>query len=105
MNLNFTKKAIEDLEEIYHFLEQKNENAAVYLHNYILDEIERLKTFPQMAPIEPLLADCSETFRSLIIRKIHKVIYYIEDETVNIVSIWDCRQNPDTMRNNINFLL
>jgi addiction module RelE/StbE family toxin len=102
MNLNFTKKAIEDLEKIYSFLEQKNENAAVYVHNYILDEIERLKNFPQMAAIEPVLSNYSETFRSLVIKKTYKIIYYIENGTVHIVSVWDCRQNPDTMNEFIN---
>jgi plasmid stabilization system protein ParE len=102
MNLNFTKNAIEDLEKIYSFLEQKNENAAVYIHNNILDEIERLKNFPQMAAIEPILLDNTKVFRSLVVKKTHKVIYFIENETVNIVSIWDCRQNPDTMNAFVN---
>ena len=35
MNLNFTKKAIEYLEKIYYFIEQKSENAAAYIHEVI----------------------------------------------------------------------
>jgi hypothetical protein len=28
--------------------------------------------------------------------KIFKVIYYIENEVINIAEIWDCRQAPET---------
>jgi plasmid stabilization system protein ParE len=56
MILYFTDPALEHLENIYCFIENKSEKAANKTYNTILDKIDRLKVFPQMAPVEPLLA-------------------------------------------------
>jgi plasmid stabilization system protein ParE len=86
------------LNAIYDFVRIKSVNAATALFNNILDEIDRLADFPLIAAVEPLLSECPETFRALIIRPSYKVVYYIEDNTVYVVAVWDCRQNPDKHR-------
>lgn len=50
-----------------------------------------------MAPIEPLLQERKEVFRSLVVRKNYKVIYYIQNTIIYIADIWDCRQDPDRL--------
>ena len=37
------------------------------------------------------------TYRSLIVRKLFKVVYRIEDKTIFIVAVFDCRQNPQKL--------
>ena len=98
MKLYYSPKAAKALTEIYEFLCLKNERVAAIIHNDILDGIERLCIFPQMAPIEPLLAEEAEMFRSLVINRRYKAIYFIEGETITVVDIWDCRQNPETLK-------
>lgn len=46
MRLFYTLKAIESLDEIYEFLKQKNDRAAAFIHNYILDEADKLIVHP-----------------------------------------------------------
>ena len=98
MRLDYAPKAVRALTEIYNYLADKNERAAVDVHNEIVDEIDRLVVYPQMAPVEPLLADEPEMFRSLLIRRRYKAVYVVENDVVTVVDIWDCFQNPDTLK-------
>jgi plasmid stabilization system protein ParE len=101
MKLHFLKRAEKHLDDIYDFLKLKSEDAAVDVYNEILDEIERLKSFPEMAPIETNLIDFPEIFRALVIRKTYKVIYYIKNDRICISAVWDCRQNPNKLKSKL----
>lgn len=101
MKLIYTAKAIESLDEIFEFLHQKNEHAAVFIHNHILDEADKLLAHPQMASIEPLLKGEVETYRSLVVRHNYKIVYRVEGEIIYIVDIWDCRQQPERLKRRI----
>jgi len=98
MKLIFSDYALMQLEQIYYFLQNQNVNAAIHIHNFILDEIEKLSNFPQMAAIEPELLGFSHIFRSLVVKKRYKVIYYLEKDIIHISAIFDCRQNPKKLR-------
>jgi len=98
MRIEFSENAVEALKEIYNFLYSKNERAATVIRNSILNEIKRLLVFPQMASIEPILKEESEMFRSLVIEPYYKVVYYVDRETIIVVDIWDCRQDPEKLR-------
>lgn len=80
------------------FLQRESRQTAATLHNDILNEIDRLASFPEMALVEPLLESEAETFRSLVLKRRYKAIYVIEGETVNTVDIWDCRQDPEILK-------
>lgn len=98
MRIVYSSRAVESLKNIFQFLHRKSETAAATIQNGILDGIDRLQSFPEMAPIEPLLEDEPETFRSLVINRHYKAVYVIEDETIYIVDIWDCRQEPESLK-------
>ena len=101
MKIVFSDYALMQLEKIYYFLQNQNVNAAIHIHNPILDEIEKLKNFPQMAAIEPELFGLSHTYRSLVVRKRYKVVYYTEKDIIRISAIFDCRQNPRKLQDMI----
>lgn len=65
MKIIFSDYALMQLENIYYFLQNQNVNAAINIHNNILDNIEKLKKFPQMAAIEPELLGFSHIYRSI----------------------------------------
>lgn len=96
MKIKFLIAAEEHLDDIYNQIAEKSERAAITVYNDFLDEIDRLKDFPQIASIEPILDDEPQMFRSLVVRHNYKVIYYLEDDTIYIAAVWDCRQNPQT---------
>ena len=51
MKIIWSKEAKADLDSIYVFQATFNENAAVRIYNAILDEVEILLRFPNLAPM------------------------------------------------------
>ncbi|MCL2650552.1 MAG: type II toxin-antitoxin system RelE/ParE family toxin [Candidatus Azobacteroides sp.] len=94
MKIFFTRQSNEHLENIYQFYLPKNEQIAVDIYNQILEEIEFLKKQPYMAALVPLLAERAYPYRGLVVRRSFKVIYYVENDTIMIADVWDCRQDP-----------
>ena len=93
LTLHWSTKAIQDLDKIYSYYSKGNEKAAVDLYNAILDAIELLCSFPEMAPIELSLENCPKQYRGLKVRRNFKIIYYIRNHTIYLAAIWDCRQS------------
>jgi len=95
MKILWLELAEEDLDSIYRFYAEKNSgNFASRIYNQILDAADALIHFPQMGPIEWNLSEKGEEYRSLLVRKYFKIIYFIEDDYIYIAAVWDCRQNP-----------
>ena len=104
MKVILLPKALSRLDDIFDWVKETNsENAAVKVYNSILDELEILEKQPRIAAIEPLLEDFSKQFRSLIIKRRYKAIYYIDEEKdmIFVATIWDCRQNPNNLSKEI----
>ena len=93
MTIKWYIEAAGDLDKIYDYYVTKNPHAAAMLYNKILDDVEILKTQPYAAPIEEMLMGCPEDYRSLVVGN-YKIVYFIKNEIVLIVQIFDCRQKP-----------
>ena len=99
MKVLWTEFSESQLDGIYDYIQIKNPRAAAEIYNDILDESAMLARFPRIAPIEPLLTEFPEEYRSLIVRQNYKVVYYIENEIViYVVAVFDCRQNPEKLK-------
>ena len=101
MKLKFSPEAQEDLDNIYQYYAKLNEAYADELYNDIIDEADMLRNFPYIAQVEPLLSEFSETYRSLVVRRTYKVVYFIEEDSINVVTVFDCRQSPSKMKSYI----
>jgi plasmid stabilization system protein ParE len=83
------------------------EVAGTRIAHEIIHDIQKsarlLAGFPQMAAIELLLEDLPEDYRSLVVRHHYKVVYYVDEanKKVVVVTVFDCRQNPDKLKNEI----
>lgn len=92
MNLRWFDEAGDDLEEIYQFYFTKNPGVAAKIYNAILDEVEILLTYPNIAPREPDLYHDDYILRSLLTKdKLFKITYYADANEVVIVRVWCCR--------------
>lgn len=98
MKIIWSLEAVSDLDSIYGFYFEKSPLAASNIYNTIVDEVEVLAQFPQIAAVEELLADLPHTFRSLVVLKKYKIVYRVEKSRVIIDKVWDCRQNPDNLK-------
>ena len=97
MKVEWYIEATVDLDKIYDYYVTKNPRAAAVLYNKILDEIEILETQPNVGSVEQILIDCPQGYRSLVVGN-YKVVYFIKDDLILIVQIFDCRQAPIKLR-------
>lgn len=63
-----------------------------------MDEVEQatlsLADMPTMGKIDPFFAHRKQTYRSIIVRRLNKVVYYVKDDTLHIAAFWDTRREP-----------
>lgn len=85
---------------IHNFYSDKNKKAADKIVKAIFNAVEKLGTFPKMAPVEVMLAGLTEEYRSMVVRKMFKVIYFIHEsmDEVVIVAVVDCRRDLKQLR-------
>ena len=43
------------------------------------------------------MADRALTYRSLVVGKLSKIVYRVDDDTIHIVDFWDCRREPKVL--------
>lgn len=56
---------------------------------------------PNVAKEEELLKNRKHKYRGMVIGHINKLIYYVEDNCVVVVDLWDCRRAPENLANRI----
>lgn len=49
---------------------------------------------PELGKIDPLFAHRKQLYRSIIVRRLNKIVYYIKDDTIRITAMWDTRREP-----------
>ncbi|GHV60805.1 hypothetical protein FACS1894195_0190 [Bacteroidia bacterium] len=102
MVINWTDRAKQHLRNIHdYYADVAEDNVAGKLAADISNAARPLANFPEMAAREPALVDYPQVFRSLIVRKSYKIIYFVANEIVHIVAVWDCRQNPDKLKGKV----
>ena len=56
---------------------------------------------PFAGKIEPSLENRAKTYRSFVVSRLNKIIYFIEGNHIEIADFWALRQNPDNLTNRI----
>ena len=98
MKTRWLESAERDIDLIYDFYAlDKSIKVADKIYNEIVDASYSLIDFPLMAPIElELTNERKRQFRSLLVRKHYKIVYFIEGDFIYIAAVWDCRTEPKT---------
>ena len=81
--------------------EHFGEMVALDLYDEVDADNEYLARNPYMFKKEPLLEMRTIAYRSIIVKKLNKIIYRIDDELVTVVDFWNLRQNPKKLQNRI----
>ena len=90
----WTEFATNQLEQIFDYHKYKaNIKIAKKIIFQIIDRTILLETNHFIGPKEPLLTKRKNEYRYLVEGN-YKIIYFIEENQIKIISIFDCRQNP-----------
>jgi len=91
----YTIKAQESLKKILVFYKERN-NSNVYSKK-LLDEIKDIILLLLTNPELGIKVNNNQILRVLI-KKNYKIFYEIKINKIEILLIWDCRQNPDDLK-------
>lgn len=73
--------------------------------NHFLREIEGvsylLERMPELGHYEPILSEYKQGYRSIVINRLTKLIYYIHEDDIIIAALWDTRREPKSLAKNI----
>lgn len=61
-----------------------------------------LESNPYLGLIEPLLDEAPVEYRSIVVNHINKLVYFIHDNTLEIVVLWDTRREPKSLIKELN---
>ena len=50
---------------------------------------------------EPLLENDLVQYRSILVSDINRIVYYVDEASVNVVDFWDMRRDPDFLAKRI----
>jgi len=57
---------------------------------------QQLKLSPYIGKIDPLFAERTASYRSVVINGLNKLVYRVDEDTIHIVAFWDTRMEPET---------
>lgn len=101
LEIFWTEFAEKELFKIFNYYNQEaGYSVAKKLVDGIYDEPFKLKIQPETGQIEELLKDKEQGFRYLIYKANFKIIYWINTARghIEIVDVFDVRQNPPKIR-------
>ena len=96
MNIIWTTSALQQQNTIADYIyEEFGTNSLIDFYTYLDKTEDNLVAFPELGKVEPLLQNGTKLYRSFVVTKLCKIIYYIDGENIYIVDLWDTRREPD----------
>ncbi|WP_298548435.1 type II toxin-antitoxin system RelE/ParE family toxin [uncultured Parabacteroides sp.] len=96
MKTHWKRKALAKYKSITLWYKKKmGFSAASKFVQGINDVVALLEQNPYMGKEEPELKAYKKNYRSFVEHRNHKIIYYVEKDTIYIADIWPNSQNPE----------
>ena len=95
MMIHWHKRAVAQLHQVEDYVLR---NFGERIRQEFMNEVEQtvlaLSDTPVMGKLDPLFAHRKQAYRSIIIRRLNKLVYYVKDDTLHIAAFWDTRREP-----------
>ena len=102
MQVTWNKKALTQLDAVMKYgIREFGERTAQRLYARIMSYEPLLAANPRLGVEEPLLAGRKRQYRSLVVHKLFKLVYYVKDDTLYIAALWDTRREPCAQADNV----
>ena len=103
MQVTWNKKALNQLDAVMAYGRQEfGERAVQRLYTRIMSYEPLLAANPRLGIAEPLLAGRKRAYRSIVVHKLFKLVYYVKGDILHIAALWDTRREPRTQADNVN---
>lgn len=104
MQVKWKKRAEDEVRAVIAYgAEHFGERVAIAFYQKIKLWAECLAVHPNLGFREPLLENRTYLYRSLVVHKHYKLIYYVDAEadTLYIADLWDMRREPSKLSHRI----
>ncbi|MBQ7686426.1 MAG: type II toxin-antitoxin system RelE/ParE family toxin [Bacteroidaceae bacterium] len=102
MTIHWHKRAGAALHQVEEYvLENFGEDERQKFMNDIEQAVLSLASMPAMGRLDPLFAHRKQAYRSIIVRRLNKIVYYVKDDIIHIAAFWDTRREPKRQANQI----
>lgn len=100
IEIHWTDFAKKELKNIFDYHKKRvSYKLAKKITKEIIEKTKHLSSFPEIGVIEELLKDRSQEFRYLICKN-YKIIYCLNKDKIEIIDVFDTRQNPIKLKRN-----
>ena len=101
--MTWNKKALNQLDAVMAYGRQEfGERAVQRLYTRIMSYEPLLAANPRLGIAEPLLTGRKRAYRSIVVHKLFKLVYYVKGDILHIAALWDTRREPRTQADNMN---
>ena len=95
MKVIWSERAKETARDVFLYIKSEfGERAGVDFLREIEKTSSLLQNNPHLGQLEPFLQDYTEGYRSIVVNRLTKLVYSINGQTVEIVTLWDTRREP-----------
>lgn len=102
MRVKWTSKAKASVRQTIKYIETNFGRKSVLEFADAVAASERyLSAHPYIGKIEPLLENRHLTYRCLIVRRLNKIIYFVDNNCITIADFWNLRQSPKNLQKRV----
>lgn len=95
MRVEWDSRAYSERKEVAAYIRKKfGIRRARMFKEEVEQTVEMLRRSPNVGQIDPLFDGRTETYRSVIINGLNKMVYYVKGDTLRIAALWDTRREP-----------
>ena len=95
MIVKWSERAVKSLRHVEaYILREFGEEARAKFMRASEESAGKLEQFPQLGKEEPLLAHRNRSYRSIVIARKSKMVYYVGEQYIIIADFWECRREP-----------
>ena len=96
MKVKWTEHSLSERNHVANYIRRQfGPNRKICFLQEVRQTTKLLKTHPNLGLIDPLFNDRPQTYRSVIINGLSKMVYRIDGDIISIVGFWDTRCEPE----------
>lgn len=96
MRVKWSERARRQRDEVANYIRQQFGAKRKYkFKQEIRETTDLLKRSPNIGKYDPLFDDRPQTYRSVIINGLNKLVYFVKDDTIYIAGFWDTRMDDE----------
>ena len=98
MKVRWNRQSKEQLRQTAHYIREEFGEKVMDEFMQAVQHINKLLADnPNLGSAEPFLADLPTQYRSIVVRRLNKIVYRIEDSFIKVIAFWDTRREPNKL--------